>query len=708
MNMSIQMRLQVLIFAAMIFISLALALQFVHEINISTEQNIKNYTQEAYATKKDELEEFTSIAVKTLNSFYKKTEIQNIKKEVSDGLSRQMQLLFFVIENEYEKNKNRLSKNELEKHIKNIISTTRFANEGYFWINDLDAVIIDHPMDPSLNGKDLSNLSDTNGAKLFSEFASVAKSEGSGFVSYMWPKPNSTIPEEKISFVKLFKPFDWVIGTGEYTSDRIEFIKKDALNIISQMRYAEDGYFWINDLDAVIIDHPMDPSLNGKDLSNLSDANGVKLFSEFAEVAKRDGSGFVNYVWPKPNSKIAEEKVSFVELFKPWGWVIGTGAYKKDLEDAIAPKIKKIKDDAKENVTSIITSVVISAIVILIVFMIIVYLLIKNGITNHIIKLEEVMCEISKNKDLTIKIDTNTPKEISQIGLAFNSLMTSLNSLIYQARSSAIENASVSQELSTTSHVVSQNVLISVDIIKDTTKSTADMIAEILMSVEDSKSSKDDILKASNMLNDARDEIVALTDKVKKSAVSEVELAQKIEALSQDSEQVKNVLSVISDIADQTNLLALNAAIEAARAGEHGRGFAVVADEVRKLAERTQHSLAEINATINLIVQATNSASQSMNLNSKEMEDLAEVSSEVEEKINTTTDIVNKATLASDKSVEDFLKASKHMELISSKIDEINTISISNGESVHEITDAVKHLTNMTHKLTHHLEQFKT
>jgi methyl-accepting chemotaxis protein len=597
MNMSIQMRLQILIFTAMIFISVALAMQFVHEINISTEQSVKNYTAEAYDTKKDELEKFTSIAIKTLNSFYEKTEIQNIEKEVSEGLTRQTQMLFFLIENEYEKNRDRLSNNELKKHIKNIISTTRYVN---------------------------------------------------------------------------------------------------------------DGYFWINDLDAVIVDHPMDPSLNGKDLSELSDANGVKLFSEFAKVAKRDGSGFVNYVWPKPNSKVAEEKVSFVELFKPWGWVVGTGAYKADLEEAIAPKIKKIKDDAKENVKSIITSVVLSAVFILIVFMIIVYLLIKNGITNHINKLEEVMCEISKNRDLTIKIDTNTPKEISQIGQAFNSLMASLNSLIYQARSSAIENASVSQELSTTSHVVSKNVLISVDIIKDTTKSTAEMIAEILKSVEDSKSSKEEILGASNMLNDARDEIVVLTNKVKKSALSEVELAQKIEALSQDSEQVKEVLSVISDIADQTNLLALNAAIEAARAGEHGRGFAVVADEVRKLAERTQHSLSEINATINLIVQATNSASQSMSLNSKEMEDLAEVSTHVEEKINTTTEIVNKATLASDKSVEDFLRASKHMELISSKIDEINTISISNGESVHEITDAVKHLTNMTHKLTHHLEQFKT
>ena len=96
------------------------------------------------------------------------------------------------------------------------------------------------------------------------------------------------------------------------------------------------------------------------------------------------------------------------------------------------------------------------------------------------------------------------------------------------------------------------------------------------------------------------------------SSQNEEELSGKLIQLTQDTEQVKDVLSVISDIAEQTNLLALNAAIEAARAGEHGRGFAVVADEVRKLAERTQKSLAEINATINVVIQSISETSDAM------------------------------------------------------------------------------------------------
>lgn len=143
--------------------------------------------------------------------------------------------------------------------------------------------------------------------------------------------------------------------------------------------------------------------------------------------------------------------------------------------------------------------------------------------------------------------------------------------------------------------------------------------------IEDLRSTK--FIELNGMIN-------STVERIQRVAGKEHELSGNLQSLVGNAQETKAILVTIGDIADQTNLLALNAAIEAARAGEHGRGFAVVADEVRKLAERTQKSLAEISATINVLIQAINDSSESLNQNMDEMMNLTHYVGTVDQKMD--------------------------------------------------------------------------
>jgi len=335
-------------------------------------------------------------------------------------------------------------------------------------------------------------------------------------------------------------------------------------------------------------------------------------------------------------------------------------------------------------------------------------LVIRRNIVQGVDFISSSMITFVKNKELNFRINYDKKNELKNISDSFNALVKTLEQTIVDAKDSSNENASVSHELSSTSMQIGRNAEKSTTIVENTIQEIATIKTFVQETAELSEQMKKSITDAGQRLDNAKNEVVNLRNEVGLASEAESALAQKLEQMSHDAEQVKQILTVIADIADQTNLLALNAAIEAARAGEHGRGFAVVADEVRKLAERTQHSLSEINATINVIVQSIVDSSEQMGRNAKNIRRLSDVSTGVEATILGTTSVMQESVVSVTTSAANSVRIASDTDRIVSMVTNINALTSENARSVEEIASAADHLSKLAENLNGKLNQFKS
>ncbi len=464
-------------------------------------------------------------------------------------------------------------------------------------------------------------------------------------------------------------------------------------------------YMVVVDKNGVVLFDPVNPKTVGQSGLGLQSVDGVYYVRGYLEAAKK-GGGYTYYKMPKYDGGVPEKKFAYSHYDEVSQMVIAATSYYTDINTenkAIKEGVNKVFN---ENTTKLFLWILTATIALVVLTLIYAKLRIVKRIDELVLKINAFS---HGDKDLRARIDVGDRNdEISQVGRGVNLFVENARLIMEEIKGISTSNKTSMDKLVQIAQETQKSMKDSSTTLNSVKNKATDVASMMNASIEQSQGLRKRLIETQGLVKESKDAIGDLFSQIIESVHTEEELSSQVEQLSRNADDVKSILDIINDIADQTNLLALNAAIEAARAGEHGRGFAVVADEVRNLAGRTQKSLAEINSTIMVIVQEINAVSSQMNLNSQKMERLSDMSKSVQETYEKMSSNLSSVVSDSNQSMDDYAKSGRQIEAMVSDFVGVEKVASKTLADSSDILNIATHVSGTTMNLDKQVNLFKT